>query len=358
MDSLERVRRTFEGRKVDRPAAGEDFWDETLTKWRAEGRLGRDESPADHFALDLDRAGLISWYANPALGWTVLEENETTMLVRNPDGATTRVAKRGAGGVEHVAYAVTDRESWERLARPNLCVLDPGRIPFARYAETRRACAAARRHFSNDAFGPFEMMHRLVGHETLLAAMALDPAWVKDMATTYCEFNIRHWDELFRAEGLPQSTWLAEDLGFKGKPFMSRAMFEDILLPGYARMFRWLHDRGLKAIVHSCGYVAPFVPLLRDAGMDCLEGMECKAGMDLPAIFKSMGDCLVWCGNIDIRALETNDRGRIQAEIDARIAPVIRAGGRYIIHSDHSLSPLVEYDTYRWFLDRARAAAC
>ena len=355
MTSLQRVLNTFNGQPVDRLPAGEDFWGETLAKWRAEGYLRAGESPVSHFGLDTDRAGLINSYANPALGWKTVEENDTTVVTVDPNGATARTRKHVAGGVEHVAFCVQDLQTWESFAKPHITGLNPARIPFAAYRQARTACIEDCRHFANDAFGPFEMMQRLVGHETLLMALALDPDWVKDMAMTYCEFNIRHWDALFRQEGLPHATWIAEDLGFKFRPFMSVAMFEDILLPGYARMFGWLHDRSLQVILHSCGYVEPFLPLLFDAGVDCLEGLEVKAGMDLPAIFRKLGDRVVWFGNIDIRVLESNDRARIEQEVDAKVRCVTREGGRCMLHSDHSISPAVAYDTYRYFLDRGTA---
>jgi uroporphyrinogen decarboxylase len=101
--------------------------------------------------------------------------------------------------------------------------------------------------------------------------------------------------------------------------------------------------------------VEPFLPLLFDAGVDCLQGLESKAGMDQPALFRKLGDRVVWFGNIDIRVLESNDRGRIDQEIEAKLWPVTRQGGRCILHSDHSISPLVEYETYRYFLERGTA---
>ena len=354
MSSLERVVNVFEGRAVDRLPAGEDFWGETLVKWRAEGHLGHDESPIDHFDLDLDRAGFLNTYADLDAGWTVVEEDTETVTIIDPNGATVRTYKGHAGGVAHVSYRVCDRETWESFAKPNLSKLNPARIPFESYRKARMACMAAKRHFSSDGLGPFEMMHRLLGHENLLVAMALEPEWAKDMVDTYCEFNIRHWDELFRHEGLPHATWIAEDLGYKFKPFMSNAMFEEIFLPGYVKMFEWLHGRGLKVILHSCGFIEPFLPLLFEAGVDCLEGMEVKAGMDLPALFRTFGDRVVWYGNIDIRTLESNDLKRIAEEVETKVDAMVSAGARCMIHSDHSISPKVEYSTYRAFLELAR----
>ena len=355
MTGYERVARTFAGEKMDQIPAGEDFWDDTIRKWTEEDQLKEGETPVEHFDLDMDRIGIISFYVDHKARPVLLEETEDTVLREDGNGAVLRTHKHHASTPEHIDFKVKDRKTWDEFAKPALAVLDESRIPFDEYRQKRKISLARGLHFSNDAFGPFELMQRLTGHENLLFGMALDPDWVKDMVMTYTEFNIRHWEVLFKQEGLPHSTWIADDLGFKEKPFMSPAMFEDIMLPGYIRLFDYLHGKGLKIILHSCGYIEPFLPMLIDAGLDCLEGIEYKAGMDMPSLFKKFGNNLVYFGNMDIRSLESNDTGLIEKEIREKVLPVIRNGGRYMFHSDHSISPKVEYDTFRSYLDFARS---
>jgi uroporphyrinogen decarboxylase len=341
---------------VHRLPGGEDFWGETLRKWREEGHLAPGEAPVEHFDLDMDRAGLIRW-AVQLDAWRTIEEDDDTIVCEDGNGAVLRQTKGRAGGLEHIAFRVKERADWEEFARGPLSVLNRDRIPLADYAGRREACRAAGRHFSGDAFGPFELMQRLVGHETLLYAMAADPEWVRDMVDTYTEWNIGHWEVLFAEGGIPQAMWIAEDLGYKGKPFMSPRMFDELLLPAFARMIEWLHERCVPVILHSCGYVEPLLPGLIEAGLDCLQALEVKAGMDLPHLFDRFGDALVWFGNVDIRVVEANDRDAVDAELRSKILPVLRGGGRCLLHSDHSISPKVEYDTFRYFLDRGRELA-
>ena len=94
---------------------------------------------------------------------------------------------------------------------------------------------------------------------------------------------------LFAEEGLPDSIWFFEDMGFKGKPFMSPAMYREIMFPGHKRLFDYAHSLGRRVLVHSCGFVEPLVPGLVEAGMDCLQAMEVKAGMDMPRLFERFG---------------------------------------------------------------------
>ena len=107
-------------------------------------------------------------------------------------------------------------------------------------------------------------------------------------------------------------------------------------------------------MVHSCGFVEPLVPGLIRAGMDCLQAMEVKAGMDLPRLAHQFGDQIAFCGNIDIRVIATNDRAQIDAELNRKIRPVLQQGGGYILHSDHSIPPDVDHDTLEYFFQHGR----
>lgn len=184
--------------------------------------------------------------------------------------------------------------------------------------------------------------------------MALDPAWVKDMVMTYTNLTINHLEVLFVEQGRPDGMFFYEDMGFKFKPFMSPAMYRDIIFPGHKLLFDYAHSIGCRVIVHSCGYVEPLVPGLIEAGMDCLQAMEVKAGMDLPTLFKQFGEKIAFFGGIDTRVLASNDRALIDEELLKKIPLVVNNGGGYILHSDHSEPPEVDYETMWYFIRRGR----
>jgi uroporphyrinogen decarboxylase len=146
-------------------------------------------------------------------------------------------------------------------------------------------------------------------------------------------------------------------MGFKERPFMSPAMYEEIVMPGHKRLFDYAHGKGLKVLVHSCGFVEPLVPGLVHAGMDCLQAMEVKAGMDMPRMARQFGDRIAFCGNMDVRLLEQNDRAKIEEEIQRKVAAVMKMGGSYILASDHSIPPSVNTETLKWFFDHGRTLA-
>ena len=135
---------------------------------------------------------------------------------------------------------------------------------------------------------------------------------------------------------------------------MSPAMYEEIVQPGHARLFDYAHSRGCKVSVHSCGFVEPLVPGMVAAGMDCLQAMEVKAGMDILKLADRFGDRISFCGGFDIRTIATNDLPLIDAELNRVIRPLIERGCGYILHSDHSIPPDVEHDTLHYFFDHGR----
>jgi len=354
MTSYERVRNTLERKPVDHVPAAVSPWDETVKRWRSEGHIGAEEDVAEHFDQDLRSGGWLNSTADIDFEPVVIEETEETVLKLDGNGARLRRHKLHSTTPEHVGFTVTDRASWEAFAKPKLVTFDRRRIPFEGYRKERKFAAEKKRFFCWAGVAPFEQMHPLCGHENMLVGMALDPDWVRDMVMTYADMTLRHLEALFAEEGRPDGMFFFEDMGFKEKPFMSPAMYAEIMQPGHKRLFDYAHSMGCRVIVHSCGFVEPLVPGLIEAGMDCLQAMEVKAGMDMRRLYDRFGGKISFYGNIDVRCLIANDRKAIDEELKKKVSYVVGKGGGYILHTDHSEPPEVDYETMRYFLDRGR----
>jgi len=55
--------------------------------------------------------------------------------------------------------------------------------------------------------------------------------------------------------------------------------------------------------------------------------------------------------------LISNDRRLIDAEMEAKIPPLLSKGGRYLLMSDHSIPPQVDFATMQYFFQRGREMA-
>jgi len=353
LTSRERIDGILRGRGVDRIGVDESFWGDTHRAWSEQGHVGEDESLADHFGLDIRKGGWLSMVADLDHGDVVVEEDDETKLVRNGSGALLRWWKTHDGTPEHVDFLVKDRASWDEHVRGHLT--DPDtfrrRINFEGYRETKQYCRRKSLHFCWSGVNVFECMHPVCGHEYMLMGMALDPDWVKDMCNVFADLIVHCQQILFSEEGPPDAVWYYEDMGFKQKPFMSPAMYMDIVWPAHKKTFDFAKSLDLPVIVHSCGYVEQLVPGLIEAGMDCLQAMEVKAGMDVVELKKKYGDRISLMGGLDIRALETNDLGAVELELIAKV-PAAMEGGGFMLHTDHSVSSRVNYETYKYFVQR------
>lgn len=349
LTGTERIQRILDRQPVDRIGLFEHFWGDTLKKWQEEGHISPGQDLATHFGFDMSTSWCFNCVADLDFEPVVIEEDEETRLVKNGNGATLRSHKLHASTPEHVDFDVKDRTLWDEKIKEHLKP-EPRRVNFEAYRKAKAHAAAHARYFCWGGVNVFEQMHPLCGHEYMLLGMAMDPDWVCDMVNTYADLTIGLMEILFAAEGKPDGIWFYEDMGFKQRPFMSPQMYREIIFPGHKKTIDFCHSLGLKVIMHSCGFIEPLLPGMIEAGIDCLQVMEVKAGMDPLRIKREFGDQIVLFGGMDARNLVANDREAIRLELAEKI-PALMTNSGYILHSDHSIPTTVAYETYRFFVD-------
>ena len=305
----------------------------------------------DYFGFDLQLFWPFNLIADLDFKEEIVEETEETILKRDGNGALLRRHKLHDSTPEHVDFLVKDRQGWETYIKPHLMEPDRRRINFEGYRLAKQQAAEHNRFFCWSGINVFESMHPVCGHQYMLMGMALDPEWVCDMAETYSRLTVAMQEILFAEEGYPDGIWYYEDMGYKQHPFMSPRMYREIIQPAHTRTIGWAHSHQLPVIMHSCGYVEPLLPGMLEAGIDCLQVIEVKAGMDLLRLYQNYGERLSFMGGIDVRVLYNNDRREIDAELEAKI-PVVKGQYGYVLHSDHSIPNNVHPETYQYFIQK------
>lgn len=351
MNGKQRTLNILRRQPVDRVGLYEHFWADTQKIWTRQGHIAAGESMARHFGFDMDEAFCFEMMADLDFDRQVISETAETITYLDGNGAVLKQHKLHDSTPEHVDFHVKDRESWERLIKPKLTP-DPRRINFELYRRVRDECREDERFFLWSGLHAFECISRVCGHENMLMGMIDDPEWIQDMAMTYARLILELQEILFRQEGAPDGLWYYEDMGYKGSPFMSPAMYKELLWPSHRYTFDNAKQRGLPVILHSCGYVEPLLPDIIEAGIDCLEAMEVKAGMDLVKLCQQYGDRISFMGGLDVRALYSNDPAQIDTELKAKL-PLAMQGYRYVVHSDHSIPETVDYQTYLYFIEQS-----
>ena len=347
MTTRERFQRMFEHREADRVPIIDSPWRGTLHRWKAEG-MPEDADWREYF--DVDKVASIGVDITPRYEVKVLEDTDRYQIVTTPWGVTLKNFKELDSTPEFLDYKVTTPEAWEE-ARARM-TLDDDRIPWETLKKEYPRWVAEGQWIQASFWFGFDVTHSwMAGTETILVAMYEDPEWVEDMFNTYLDRCIalfgRVWDAGYRFDSI---RW-PDDMGYKGTTFFSPEMYRKLLRPVHKRAVDWAHDKGIYAHLHSCGDVMSLVDDLADIGIDCLNPLEIKAGMDPIALKKRLGDRLVLHGGVN--AVLWDDREAILAEID-RLVPVLKENGGYIFSSDHSIPNTVTLENFRAITDEVK----
>lgn len=350
MTGKERMTKILNHQPVDRIAVYEHFWNDTHKYWAEQGKIGINENLDEHFKFDMSECWPFNLMLDLDYEPEIIAETEDTITQKDGNGAILKRHKWHDTTPEHIGYTVTEKEDWDKVK--HLLTADPRRINFEAYRKAKKEAADAGRFFCWSGVNVFELMHPVCGHENMLVGMLLEPEWIDEMCRMFTDVTLQMQEMLFQQEGYPDGIWYYEDMGFKQKPFMSPEKYIELIMPSHKRTCDYAHSHNLPVIMHSCGFIEPLLPHMIEAGIDCLQVIEVKAGMDLLKLHKLYGDKIAFMGGIDVRVMYTNDRSLIDKELQEKI-PIVKQGFGYMLHSDHSIPKTVEYETFRYFLDKA-----
>ena len=348
MTSRERFQRMYEHREADRVPVIDSPWEATIERWHKEG-MPEDVSYVEFF--DLDRTAQIDVDISPRYPERVLEETDEYLIKTTAYGVTLKVWKHAASVPQFLDFTVRDRDTWGDAKR-RMNTDDADRIDWQYLSENYPRWVHEGRWITGGLWFGFDVTHSwTVGTERVLLALVEEPDWLRDMFETFLEINLklleRVWDAGYRFDAV---TW-PDDIGYKGHTFFSQKTYRDILKPVQKRACDWAHDRGIHTHLHSCGYVEPFLPDFLEIGIEALNPLEVKAGMDPIRIKKQYGDRLVLHGGIN--AVLWDDMEAIRAEME-RLLPVLKENGGYIFSSDHSVPSSVSLEGFRGIVNLAK----
>ncbi len=367
MTSRARVQAAVRFEPPDRLPCNESPWEQTLAAWRQQG-LPADVSLADYFDFDLCAMYLD---ASPRFDQRVLERRDGMIRYEDRFGYTVEKPEGISATVHFLEHKTADRDAWERI-QPRGALGDdpaePARIDdasyfghFASYPTWDEAVAKYQRLYATDryllftVYGPWEATWRHRGMEKLLLDVALEADWVREMAETYLDLVLATVQRCLDLGMRPDGLIAIEDLGASTGPLMSPAAWRAILQPGFARLGDFLRERGITFWMHSDGAIQPLLDDLLDCGVEVLNPLEAKAGMDAVELRQRYGTRLAFYGNIDATKMY-GPLDELEAELRRKV-PLARDGG-YIFHSDHSVPPQVTFERYCWMLETARRIFC
>ncbi len=363
MNHRERVKAALNFERPDALPCHESPWEQTLKAWRAEG-LPETVTLEDHFGFDLCFMYLDT---SPRFEQKVLKRAGGRIVYEDRFGYTIEKEEGVSSTINFLSHRTESREAWgEVKKRFALCAdpTEPARIDDAGYfghfapyptweealARYRGLCATGR-YMLFMLYGPWEATWRHRGMENLLVDTKMEPDLVRDMADTYQDLVLALLRRCLDADLVPDGIFVADDLGMKTGPLISPQSWRNLFMPAVARLGSFVKERGIDFWLHTDGAVASLIDSFLECGVQVLNPLEVRAGMDAVELRERYGRNLAFFGNIDATGM-AGPRDLVEEELRRKI-PLAREGG-YIMHSDHSCPPDVSLERYSWILDRAR----
>ncbi|MEG0378337.1 MAG: uroporphyrinogen decarboxylase family protein, partial [Eubacterium sp.] len=208
----------------------------------------------------------------------------------NDWGVTTRWPLGQIGGfpvhdAEHIV--IKDITEWKNELK----------IPTAIYGDEAWAPAVARAEEIRKkgekfvtafvAPGIFEMTHHLMSMDEALIAYYEEPECMHEMIDAIVDREIAYAGEVIKYLH-PECIFHHDDWGGQKSTFMSPEMFDEFLLPGYKKIYKFYKDHGVELIIHhSDSYAATLVPRMIEMGIDVWQG--CMTTNNVPELIAKYG---------------------------------------------------------------------
>jgi len=347
MTTHERMTRMFNHQGADRVPIIDSPWAGTIARWHSEG-MPAGVNWADFFGAD--KIGGIGVNITPRYEEKVLEENDRWRIVTTNWGVTMKKFNELDSTPEFLDFTVTTPEAWEDAKRRMADLT--GRINWEQLKKDYPQWQAEGRWISGHFWFGFDVTHSwTVGTETLLIAMLEEPEWVQDMFDTYLHSCMSLFDEIWDAGYRFDEIYWPDDMGYKGTTFFSPALYRELLQPFHKKAVNWAHEKGVRTRLHSCGDINALLPDIIATGVDCINPLEVKAGMDALAVKEKYGDKITLHGGLN--AMLWDDKERCVAEIE-RLVPRLKQGGGYIFASDHSIPNSVSLENFKAIIEAVR----
>ena len=347
LTTRERVGRIFEHREADRVPLLGSPWNSTLERWRREGMP--DDIDFDGY-FGLDRVVTVGGDVSPRYEEKVIEETDEYIIQFDSWGTTAKNWKHASSTPHWIGRTVVDRESWES-AKARMA-MSRDRVDWEYLKNHYAAWRENGWWIQGGLWFGFDVTHaRIVGTEKLLIWIAENPELVIDIFNTQLTCSLQLLDMIWDAGYTFDAIFWCDDMGYRKGTFFSTDTYRKILKPAQMRAMEWAHAKGIMAHLHSCGNINAFIPELIEIGLDALNPLEVKAGMDPVHLKRTVGDRLVLHGGLNAMLWDNIDE--TEAEI-RRLMPILKENGGYIFQEDHSIPDSVSLQDFRHIVELAK----
>jgi len=319
--------------------------------------------PEDYFDFDIRIMGID---ASPRFTPKLLEEDGDMITLQDRFGYVVRKSRTKSRTMQFLEHPAASSKDWPKVKqRFRLQPDEPARtdvraFPFRldmgptwpQAQQGFQTLQEKQKYVLGSTYGPHEAILRLHGFEKTLYSLCDQPDFIRDMAETYTDFLLQTiglcLDQGIHHDGF----FMIEDLACTHGMLFSPTQWRSLFKPSIAKIGRFLQGKGIDFWMHSCGNAEAIFDDLIDCGVQVINPLEAKSGLDVRQLKQRYGKALSFFGNINVIVM-AQARASIQAEIRQKFGAAKKYGG-YIYHSDHSIPPEVSWERYRLIMECVR----
>lgn len=339
MTSRERILRVLNHKIPDRVPIQDSVWVATTRRWHKEG-LPEDMSPEEYFGYEF-------CFSNPDLTprfpVKVIEKNEEFLITTTSFGGKRKNHRDYSTTPEIIDWPIKTKEDWKEIKKR--LAPDIKRINWATEIQNNTSAYEEGKFLCFSFTSGYDALQYYMKAEQILITMAEDPGWIKEMIMTIAELAIITADIMLKNGLRFDALYTYNDMGYRNGLLFSPETYKKTHYEADRLLYEYFHSKGMKTILHSCGNVSELIPTLIEVGLDCLQPIEVKAGMDIISLKEKFGDRISFMGGIDVRLMCDPNPEKIEQEIKTKFESAKKNGG-YIYHSDHSIPKNVSFQQY------------
>jgi uroporphyrinogen decarboxylase len=278
-------------------------------------------------------------------------KDDTYIVETTPFGGMRKNFRTYSSTPEIVDWAIKSRSDWgpikERLYP------DFTRVDWVSVRNRYQRARSEGKFIVFSAVVGYDHLQSYLYSEELLMALVEQPDWIREMAGTVAQLTISMAQMMMEKGYEFDAAFLYDDRAYRNAPLFSPRTYRQVLFEWDRLLCDFFHSKGMPVILHSDGNLWPLIPHFIEAGIDCLQPLEVKAGMDVRELKRQFGDQLAFMGGINVMAMYDPDPKVIEEEIRTKFE-VAKVGGGYIYHSDHSVPPNVSLQQYERIMELVR----
>lgn len=325
MTNRERFQAVMQFQPFDRLPVLEwaEWWDETILRWHGEGlpeEITDRYEICRYFELDMYRQDWVQ--------------------VRTPDCPEP---------LAHGAGIVRNKDDYERLKH---CFFPENAVDRSLWRKWAGEQEQGESVLWFTVEGFFWFPRELFGIENHLYAFADYPDLMHRMNEDLTQWICGVIDDICSVCN-PDFMTFAEDMSYNHGPMLSKALFDEFMLPYYRRVIPKLKEHGIIPFIDSDGDISLPAAWFEDAGLEGILPLERQAGVDL-SVLRRRHPRLRCIGHFD-KMVMTRGEAALRAEFE-RLLPPAGEGG-FIVGCDHQTPPGVSLADYRLYISLFREYA-